>query len=356
MVKHDPIQKQKKSPKKLEEYRQAQLPLPFIFPEPEEQYSNTIELYDAIPKYFWGRIRSKDRIGGQFLKILNREFLFRNKTFSVKISPARIENKKGIEKDYYPGKREELIEDALRKIACDGNGLFLDGQAAVMFSLNQLQKELKKRGHSYSINQIKDAILICQKSNLMLESNDRKTVVSFQIFETVGLRTRKEWEEKGNKVRCFVRFNTLVTQSINQCTYRQINYKECMAYKRNLARWLHKRMSHHYTQAAWNNSYSIMLTTIIRDSGITRYKKLKDNLWEIRKALDEMVKRNVISLVKEEKRYHGRKILDVKFTLRPGYQFIRDTVTANKQLANLKSSSKVCSSDSPQLNYPQKAR
>jgi len=159
-------------------------------------------LYDAIPKYFWSRIPSKDRIGGRFLNILRREFEFRDKAFTVKISPARIEDKRGIEKDYYPGKREELVEDALRKMAYDGNGLFLDDQAAVIFSLNQLQKELKTMGHSYSIKQIKDAIFICQKTTLTLESEGGETSLSFQMFETVGLRTREDWKEKGQKTKC----------------------------------------------------------------------------------------------------------------------------------------------------------
>jgi hypothetical protein len=337
--------KRKKIPKKLEEYKKTQLPLPFIFPKLGKQYSNTMELYDAIPKYFWGRITSKNRIAGRYLNILSREFEFRNRSFEVKITPARIEDKKGFEKDYYPGKREELVEDALRKMACGGNGLFLDDQAAVVFSLHQLQKELKKLGHTYSIKQIKDAILICLKSNLALESDDGNTVVSFQIFETVGLRTRKDWKEKGNKTKCFVRFNMLVTRSIKNCTYRQLNYKECMTYKKNLARWLHKRMSHLYTQAGWNNSYSIMLTTIIRDSGIKRYEKLKDNLREVRKSLDEMIQKNVLSAVKEEKRFFNRKIIDVKFTLKPGISFIRDTIRANKRLDDFKLSSKIYSSD-----------
>lgn len=346
--------KREKTKKKLEEYKKTQLPLPFIFPKPEKQYSNTIELYDAIPKYFWGRISSKDRIGGRFLNILKREFKFRNKPFTVKITPARIEDKRGMERDYYPGKREELLEDALRKMACDGNGLFLDDQAAVIFSLNQLQKELKKMGHTYSIKQIKDAILICQKSNLSLESDDGNTIVSFQIFETVGLSTRKDWKEKGNKTKCFVRFNMLVTRSIKNCTFRQLNYKECMMYKKNLARWLHKRMSHLYIQASWKNSYSILLTTIIRDSGMKRYENLKDNLCEVRKVFKEMIQKNVISAVKEERRFYGRKIIDVKFTLKPGYSFIRDMIKANKRFDVLKSSTEIYSSDLLKIRYPQK--
>jgi len=344
----------KKSAKKFEEYRKAQLPLPFIFPKPEKQYSNTIELYDAIPKYFWGRVSSKDRIGGRFLNILKREFEFRNKAFSVRISPARIIDKRGIERDHYPGKREELVEDALRKMACDGKGLFLDDQAAVMFSLNQLQKELKKMGHSYSITQIKDAIVICQKTNIMLESANGDTTVSFQIFETIGLRTWKDWKETGNKTRCFVRFNTLVTSSINNGTFRQLNYKECMTYKKNISRWLHKRMSHLYTQASWKNTYSILLTTIIRDSGMKRYAKLKDNLREIRKVLNEMARMNVLTDFKDERRYSGQKIIDVKFMLKPGYSFMRDMIRANKRKGTAKFDSEIYSSDSLKAICPQK--
>jgi len=56
------FQKREKTEKKLEDYKMEQLPLPFIFPKLEKNYSNTIELYDAIPKYFWGRIPTKNRI------------------------------------------------------------------------------------------------------------------------------------------------------------------------------------------------------------------------------------------------------------------------------------------------------
>ena len=345
---------QRKAPKKLEEYKAAQLPLPFIFPKPEKQYSNTVELYDAIPKYFWGRVSFSDRIGGRFLNTLAREFEFRGKRFSVKITPARIEDKKGSEKDYYPGKREELVEDALRKMACDGNGLFLDDQVGVIFSLNQLQNELKKMGHTYSITQIKNALLICQKTNIMLESADGNTTVSFQIFDTIGLRTWKDWRQSGNKIKCFVRFNILVTRSIKNGTFRQLNYKECMTYKKNLARWLHKRMSHLFTQASWKNTYSILLTTIIRDSGITRYKNLKDNLNQVRSVCKEMVQKHVLLGFKEERRYSGRKIIDVKFVLKPGFTFIQDMIRANKRHGFEIARAENYSSGSPVPDDPQK--
>jgi hypothetical protein len=67
-----------------------------------------------------------------------------------------------------------------------------------------------------------------------------------------------------------------------------------------------------------------------------------------------MTQKGVLSGIKEERRYSGRKIVDVKFTLKPGYYFIRDMIRANKRSETLKSSSKIYSSDLLKLGFPQK--
>ena len=65
----------------------------------------------------------------------------------MKITPATIKNAKGEEKAYYPSQREEIVEDAIRKIAIEKGGVFIDGGAGVQFSIYELANELKKRGH-----------------------------------------------------------------------------------------------------------------------------------------------------------------------------------------------------------------
>ncbi len=55
-----------------------------------------------------------------------------------------------------PVEEEELIEDTLRKFACEGQRFFLDDQAGVTFMLYQIQQELKCLGHTYNIREIKD--------------------------------------------------------------------------------------------------------------------------------------------------------------------------------------------------------
>ncbi len=326
--------------KNLGEYdrdRPTQLTLFELLLPKERGLSNTIELYDFIPKYHWGKV---ERIGGEFLRSLEREFECRGQKYKVKIRPASIEDKEGKERYYYPSKREELVEDALRKFVAEGQGVFLDDAAGVTFSLYQLQEELKKNGHSFSKQEIKDALLICARTNVTVTSEDGSAVLVSNIFETLGLQTRESWKGTGQKTRAFVRFNALVTKSIKSRTFRQINYEMVMSYKTVISRQLHKRMSHHYTQASITLPYHIMLSTIIRDFGLTQYDRLRDNLRDVQTALDEMKLKDVLLSYRIEKLLENskrNKLLDAKFVMVPNPTFASEVTRANKKLTEIKS-------------------
>ena len=326
--------------KKLHDYdktKPAQLTLFEMLLPNEREYSNTVELYDFIPKYHWGKVQ---RINNKFLDSLEREFECRGAKYKVKIRPASIEDRNGVERYYYPSKREELVEDALRKFVAEGQGVFLDEQAGVTFSLYQLQEELKRNGHSYSKDQIKDALLICARTNMTVTNENGTSVLVSNLFETLGLQTREDWKDKGKKSRAFVRFNSLVTKSITSRTFRQLNYEKVMSYKNVIARQLHKRMSHHYVQASFTNPYHFLLSTIIRDFGLTQYAQLRDNLRDVQIALDEMVEKKVILSYDVEKILESSKrakLLDAKFVLMPDPTFISEIISANRLQAKIKS-------------------
>lgn len=326
--------------KKLDDYdhsKPIQLTLFEMLLPHEREFSNTVELYDFIPKYHWGKVQ---RINDKFLDSLEREFECRGVKYKVKIRPASVEDRKGIERYYYPSKREELVEDALRKFVAEGQGVFLDEQAGVTFSLYQLQEELKKNGHSYSKDQIKDALLICARTNMTVTNENGTSVLVSNLFETLGLQTREDWKEQGNKTRAFVRFNSLVTKSITSRTFRQLNYEKVMSYKNVIARQLHKRMSHHYIQASIANPYHLLLSTIIRDFGLTQYKQLRDNLRDVETALDEMIEKKVLISYQAEKIIENSKrakLLDAKFTLLPDPTFVSEIIGANRLQSKIKS-------------------
>jgi len=353
--------------KKLEDYKQSkpeQLTLFELLSPEDKKYSNTIELYDFIPKYIWGKV---ERIQGQFLLTLERGFECRGIRYKVKIRPARMDDSDGIERDYYPGKREELVEDALRKLICEGQGIFLDDEAGVFFTLTKLQEELMNMGHSYSKDQIKEALLICNKTTLEVYTADGVTVVSASIFTTLGLTSREDWKTHAKDAKCFVRFNPLVTTGIKNKTFRQIDYETTMKYKSVIARQLHKRLSHHYTQASVTEKYQILLSTIIRDFGLTVYEQLRDNLRDVKNALDEMlvkeieveengqkVKKEVgiIADYKIEKRFDPkdkRKIEDALITIVTYRNFNGEMKRANARQTETK---KISKHDPPKRQSP----
>lgn len=329
-----------KNIKSLSEYRKTKPVdlLLFEFLEPsEKQFSNTIELYDAIPKYHWGNV---ERIDGKYLPSLERVFEHRGRRYRVKIRPARIDCRDGVERDYYPSLREEIIEDALRKLACEGQGIFLDEQAGVTFSLYQLQKELQRMGHGYKLSDIKYALFICANTKIEVESEYGESVVISSLFQIVGLKSRSDWKEYGKSERAYVMFNPLVTLSVINKNFRQINYDKCMSYRKNITRWLYKRMSHNYIQASLLNTYSILLSTILRDSCMKPYGELRNNVAQIEDALEELKKRDVIMGYEIIRIYGERrnKVIDAKFVISPSPSFSSEMRRANKRQQELRAS------------------
>lgn len=329
-----------KSPKKrLDDYEQSkpvQLELFEALLPAEKQYSNTIEFYDFCPKYVYWRI---ERLQDKFLDRIEREFECRGSTYRLSLDPAKIKDNDGVVRDYFPGVIEELVEDALRKLAVDGHGIFLDDQAGVKFTLYELQQELAKTGHTYSLDQIKKALMVCVGTTIHLTTGSGETVFSDHLFETVGLNTREDWKGQGKKTKAFVRFNSLVTKSIKEGSWRQFNYEISMRFKYVVSRQLNKRMSHNFTQANLAANYTISLSTMLRDFGLTTYKYIRDNLRHVTKALDEMVEKHVIRGYEIKNIYDAdrkNKLVDALIEIKPDIYFANQTIKANMKQREVK--------------------
>ena len=298
-----------------------------------DSYSNTIELYDAIPKYFSNKQRMAElRQDGIFLKSLKRSFRHRDSYYQLTIKPARLIDKNGNEKEYYPSYQEELVEEALKKIAADRlNGVFLNDTAGVQFTLYELDQELKRQGHAMKWPDLVTSLKICRGAGIEITGPDGQVEVESSIFPVVALANRTEWEKNPKGMRCYVQFNPLVTHSINKLTFRQFNYAAYMKMKNHLARWMFKHLSHYYTQADWNMPYTIMQSTIVTNSYLVNHARTRDQMRYICEALDELkgdadvlshYSRNPITGPK-------KKIEDVKYQLTPSLSFISQMKKAN---------------------------
>lgn len=319
----------KKQFEQFEQTKPEQLTLFEMGPE-DKDYSRSVELYDFIPKYSWGKVK---RIEGEFLRTIKREFECRGKHYQLTLMPARIEDGGGGSKEYFPSQREELVEDALRKLMTERQSILLDGEAGIAFSLYQLQKELSEKGHTFSYDELKDAIRVLNGTDIILKNENDNAEIAFSPIEHYG------FAGEGKETKTFVKFSPLVTSSIKSGNFRLINYDKAMGYKSVIARQLHKRMSHHYIQASLTNTYDILLTTIIRDFGLTLQKRLADNLKEVVKALEIMKQNEVIINFRVDKVYSEsprRKVEDAKIFIQPHPYFVNDIIRANKNAKKVK--------------------
>lgn len=323
------MRKPKKTIEDFQQSKPVQLELFESLLPNDKQFSNTIEFYDFCPKYVYWR---NERVQDKFLDRIEREFQCRGQEYNLSIDPAKVKDSDGVVRDYFPGLVEELVEDALRKLAVDGHGLFLDDQAAVTFTLYELQQELAKNGHTYSLEQIKKALMVCVGTTIHITTPSGETIFSDHLFETVGLNTREDWKGQGKKTKAFVRFNSLVTKSIKEGSWRQFNYEISMRFKHVVSRQLNKRMSHNFTQANLATNYTISLSTMLRDFGLTSYEYARDNLRYVKKSLEEMIEKRVIRGYTVEEIFdvnRKNKLVDAIIVIKPDLNFANQIIRAN---------------------------
>ncbi|HRO48932.1 MAG TPA: hypothetical protein PLW75_02225 [Hyphomicrobium sp.] len=307
-----------------------------------ENLSNTIELWDALPKYsFTARMQALLRDATGRLPLYQRVFDYRpapkaeNPTLSCTLSlqPASllIDGKRV---DFYPSTDEELIEEVLKKIFTDqacGHHDSRRGESWVRFTLHMIRTELARRGRTRSIAEIKQSLEILSKTvvDVTLEGRGAKRAVYTNAILSDLTRVTRHDLAEDPKAMWTARLPALLSASINALSYRQFNYAVLMSLKSPLARWLHKRLSHEYTNAHLTHPYRILYSTIDRDSGLLHNCRTSANLKGIERALDELIDHRVLLGADSERRMDGATISDVLFTLTPHVDFVSDIKAAN---------------------------
>jgi hypothetical protein len=306
--------------------------------QPErDRLSNTIDIWDSVPRYSISRQemnKRRDERGNLPLLILS--FSYRNQTYTVYIQPAKImEGDKTV--DYYPGSNEELVEDALRKIATRKNQGFYEKpttRIGVAFSLYELREELAARGHTRSYQQIMQSLAILQKSHIEIRKGEGKgeAFVAANYLPSVAAVSRKRLEEDPD-AKWLAQFHPLVARSIDQLTFRQFNYLTMMELPTQLARWIHKQLSIKFTFASFlGNPFEIRYSTIKRDSNLLNRTQERDNRCDVDNAFARLVESQVLREVHKQTVTAGKgKVVEVVYQLYPTQEFIKEMKAANKR-------------------------
>ncbi len=302
-----------------------------------ERLSNAMDLWDCIPRYSISRQEMNRRRDGKgSLPPLHLGFQHRGQAYAAIIFPAAI-----LEGDrhacYYPSAREELVEDALRKIAVQqGKGFFEQSTArgGVAFSLYELREELAARGHSMPYRHLVDSLAIMQRSHIEIRKAEGKGefLVAASYLPAVAAVSRQMLEDDPG-ARWVAQFHPLMARSLDQLTYRQFNYATMMGLPTQLARWLYRQLSIKFTFASlFGNPFEMRYSTIKRDSNLLNCKRGIDNRCDVGKAFAELVGCRMLREAQKHAVIGTRgKVEDVIYSLYPAPEFIREVKAANKR-------------------------
>lgn len=305
----------------------------------KQELSNVLDSWSLAPIYCVSRKeQTKRRDSNGVLQPISRTYTYQKKEHTLTIYPAQILQEERATY-FYPSAREELIEEALRKIALEQHcGFFNTGMpdqkiSGVMFSIYMIRKELKARKHTLSFQQIMESLEILSGCIIDVRSNDGSKLFRSPILpQLVGVSAKRLSEDP--KAKWVAYFNQLMTDSIANIEYRQFNYQTYMSLKTQLSRWIYKRLSIKYTYASMFDTYSIMHSTIKNESGLLdNYARSRDEFKKVSKAIDELKSHQVLRDCKiDNSDMSARgKLLNSKYIMLPTESFIKAMKASNKK-------------------------
>jgi len=305
----------------------------------QQRLSNSLDFWDAIPKY------SVNRMGGGCHRdravappILTRHFEFRNDHFQLDVRPARVRQPlTGAISIYYPTLREEIVEDALRKIASQQqSGYYCDGpdrpRAGVRFTLHALRKYLREQGHTINLAQLKESLLILADSHIEVVAldNHQKKQINSSIIRTLILSSRADIEQDPSCL-CYADFHPLITDAIHAIQYRQFDLSAVLQHRKPLARWLHKYFIRTALNASPLHPIKLSLQFVKSASGLLGSARWRDDVRSLRAAIEELISNNVLIAAQDYVEKEGASVVDLRLLLTPSASLVADIIAANQR-------------------------
>lgn len=334
-------QEKRTPPKKRSESIQMNMFSNFVTNDGTE-VSNTIELWESIPKYFLSnvqmeKLRTADGLANPYKwEYISTDTKGAELARTVKIQPALIEQKDGSYKAFFPSATEELVEEALKKIFTEQSLGLHEVQKVeswVRFSLRMIYRELKNRGKTRDLTQIKHAIEVMSSCVITVEQ-DGKIIYRGNILSDLIAVDRDVYENDPSS-HWIARLPVFVSHAINRLQYRQFNYGRFMECHEQLSRWLYKRLITRFRQASIVTDYHFMYSDLAQNSGLLQMSSTQGNRRKVLSALDELAERGVIfNDYVVDNRKKGRKIVDIKYIVRATPEFIREQKAANKRYSD----------------------
>jgi hypothetical protein len=347
---------------------QVQLPLADMFDSyllPEDDsgaHGNLVAIYDLVPRFFgWQkRVTEDTSICTDFLgEVKGKRYHIRMTAAAidkkVKAAKSKTSPSQTLEIDVeeeiipttiapstktvfiYPGLREELVEDALRKFSVSGYGYVDGSQLQVRFTIRDLMQELASTGHTYSCNEIKEALTILNKAHLSIKINTDGGAIEESSAYLPHLRfAHKRKVVDGNDL-CIAQLHPLIVRAIRGSSFRLFGYRKSMELSSSLARTIHKHLSFYWLNASPNHPYTLKLVETLNSTSRGLLPRMNDNTRMMEKALQELIDIKVLSAFDKHviRVPKSKRIDDVTYRVYPTNEYVSTIIKSNQMYKKL---------------------
>lgn len=319
-----------KNIKEMESTKSKQMNL-FELLEPQDiNYANFVEFFDNLPLFiddsrqrYWDYQNVKPSMSTEF-KFTHEGV---QRLFLVTLRPARVvQNTTGDEVLVYPSiQREQVVYDALRKLASSGSGGFFGEELGALFSLQALKKELKKFKRTFSIPQIKESLNVLRSAEIKVVSIDGAFEWQPSYLSNMVLTKREDILNGSGDSKCVALFDNLVSTSVKKLEFREYNYAIAQSTRNPIAKYLIKRMDRRYKQASLDKPYQIKMSTIFSAVHRKFDNKMSNNKRHMVAAFKEMIFKCRVKDYQEEVITNDNgKTVDYRYTIFPHQELIND--------------------------------
>ena len=293
-------------------------PLQFDFFESQDaRISNTIAVWDVAPRFVFRD--HKDLRDGQYLKTIDRSFTYGGYLYRLTLNPARF-RRNGKQVEEYPGEREQLVEEVIRRLAVTNRRLDLAGkdEVGVTFRVWDVRQELKRTKHVMAHVDVVEALQVLSKSIIEIYRVDAgPNGEKVEKLHQSPTFPQVRFADKGAEdTSIAVQFNWFVAEALKCLDFRQIDYETLMNMSGPIERWLFKKLTH---DTLYNGGdlliHEVKASEIIDGCGLTICTRIRDTLRRIPAAVEQLKAHGVIDEYVATDIKDGRKKVDIAYKL-----------------------------------------
>jgi len=311
-----------------------------------DKLSNLFNLWESIPKYSGSALAATpSRRVGEPLPIVKHQFEHDGDVFEMKLTPAQFqENIDGKETNvfYYPGTNEELVEMMLVKFAMERAEIFETGELpkkggeknhsyGVAFSLSSLREfmDSHKKGRTYK--EIRHALHVLHKTNLEVSVNG-KMMASASLLPELYTYAQRGFKKHDPASQWAARFHPMVSNAINNGTYRQFNLERLLKTRSKLALCLSKIILSNPSNISTTTPLRLNYLDFVAKTGELQYSRRNEGVRkfiEIAKTLKDYGMVSEINVERAKSR--NGKIFDATLEIYATEDFVKEIRASYKR-------------------------